>query len=807
MQAPGRRIQRKGPSDMRVDGREVVVSGSLLQPLNRRSNEVLRVLLAVVVLAAVVAASLTITDQSVIALERSISEIVGVLSPNWSTPVYLAYGGAVAALPVVILTTLAATHRWKVTAACAGAGLIAGFALSFGATGFASPRWRIDWSDRLGSVVPQLLNDPRWIAMVAAVLTVAGPWLSGRWRRFGWVLLLAFGPVNLLVSGVVPTGSTLSLAVGWLVGASIVLVVGTPALEIPLEEAVRAMARHRFLVTALTVLRPTGSDPLVLRAESDGPVRVAVVELYSPTQSGGGALQQVWRSLRFRAHEAPPLQASLHRLVEHRALMGIAVADAGVANVATIAFAPLARGWMLYAHTPAIGIPLDKCPSASSIVAVWEALGTLHRRQISHGELRADRITVGGGSARFGGFDRSEFGASAPELEDDVAQLLLTTSELGGPEVAVGAALSVFGKEAVLAASGRLTKSALPRRIRKSVADLDAALNAVRKEVMQQIGVERIPLETVTRFSGTQIVQLVLLGALVYVAYPFISALPTSFSQLTTLNWWWASIGLAVSALTYMGAAAALWACASKAVNFWRLAVVQVADTFAAITTPAGMGGLALNVRFLQKNGLGGVRATAAVALHQAVQVATHVVLLVLFSVVAGTSADLSHFVPSPTVLFLVAGAALGVIGVIMLVPRLRRWLDTAVRPRFAAVGDDLLALTREPRRLALIVLGCAATTLGGALALWASIEAVDGSATFATVTVVTMIGGTLASAAPTPGGVGAVEAALIGGLAAFGVPAEVAVPSVLLYRMVTCWLPVLVGWRVIRWLTANHKV
>ena len=33
------------------------------------------------------------------------------------------------------------------------------------------------------------------------------------------------------------------------------------------------------------------------------------------------------------------------------------------------------------------------------------------------------------------------------------------------------------------------------------------------------------------------------------------------------------------------------------------------------------------------------------------------------------------------------------------------------------------------------------------------------------------MVGGTLASAAPTPGGVGAVEAALIGGLAAFGVP------------------------------------
>ncbi|MBP0644941.1 flippase-like domain-containing protein, partial [Mycobacterium tuberculosis] len=84
--------------------------------------------------------------------------------------------------------------------------------------------------------------------------------------------------------------------------------------------------------------------------------------------------------------------------------------------------------------------------------------------------------------------------------------------------------------------------------------------------------------------------------------------------------------------------------------------------------------------------------------------------------------------------------------------------------------------------------------TLGMAGALWASVEAFGGGTTFVTVTIVTMIGGTLASAAPTPGGVGAVEAALIGGLAAFGLPADIAVPAVLLYRVLTCWLPVFCG-------------
>jgi uncharacterized membrane protein YbhN (UPF0104 family) len=201
------------------------------------------------------------------------------------------------------------------------------------------------------------------------------------------------------------------------------------------------------------------------------------------------------------------------------------------------------------------------------------------------------------------------------------------------------------------------------------------------------------------------------------------------------------------------------------------------------------------------------MRATAAVALQQSVQVIAHLALLVLFSAAAGASMNLRHFVPSATMLYLIAGIALGIVGTFLFVPTLRKWLANEVRPKLNEVVTDLVKLAREPRRLALILLGCAGTTLGAALALWASVEAFGGGTTFVAVTVVTMIGGTLASAAPTPGGVGAVEAALIGGLAAFGVPAAVGVPSVLLYRMLTCWLPVFVGWPVMRWLTNNDMV
>ena len=790
---------------MRVDGREVTVSGSLLLPLTRRTTDIVRLTGATAFLALIITSSL-ITRSDWIGLERSISRIVGVLTPTQSNLVYLCYGIAIIALPFVILIGLIVGRQWKLLGAYAAAGFVAVLALSITGEGIAAPRWHFDLSDRLSTNLSQFLDDPRWIAMLAAVLTVSGPWLPARWRRWWWALLLAFVPIHLVVSAVVPARTLLGLAVGWFVGALVVLLVGTPALEVPLEGAVRALTRRGLAPDTLTVVRPAGHGPLELSAATAAGC-AAVVELYGPNQRSGGALRQFWRWLVLRDTETGPPQTSMHRAVEHRALMTIAVGDIGVANTATLAVTGLERGWNMFAHTPARGAPLTEAAGDGLATTVWESLGVLHRHQIAHGDLRAGEITVEDGIALFGGFGHAEYGASAEQLHSDTAQLLVTTTERFGAEAAVRAAIATLGAEAVLDASRRLTRSAIPARVRREVGDAKAVMAAAREEVKRQTGTDQIQTATITRFTRKQVIQLVLLVALVYVAYPFISTVPTFVNELRTANWWWALLGLAVSALTYVGAAAGLWACAAGMVSFRNLVIMQFANTFAATTTPAGVGGLALSTRFLQKAGLGTVRATAAVAVQQAVQVITHVALLIFFSIAAGASTDLSHFVPKTTLLYLIGGIALGVLGAFLFVPRLRRWLDTAIRPKITEVGGDLIELVREPKRFALIVLGCAGTTLGAALALWASIGAFGGGTNFVTVTVVTMVGGTLASAAPTPGGVGAVEAALIGGLAAFGVPTAVAVPAVLLYRVLTVWLPVFVGWPIMRWLTARDMI
>jgi uncharacterized protein (TIRG00374 family) len=790
---------------MRVDGREIPVSGSLLQPRIRRTSDILRVVLSALLVALVIAGSL-ITRPRWEALERSVSDILGILTPEQSNLVYLLYGIAIFALPFAILVRMIFQRQWKLLGGYLTAGLIAVVLLSITGTGISAPRWHLAAPKQLDTFLSQFLDDPRWIAMLAAVLTVASPWLPASWRRWWWAMLLAFVPLHLFVSLVVPSRALFGLAVGWLVGAVIVLVVGTPALEVPLDAAVRVLARRGYTVSAFHVVRPAGPGPLVLSAET-GPHHKLTVEMYGQNQRSWGMLWQLRRWLTFRSSERTPAFASMRRAVEHRALMGIAIGDLGLASNKPLTVAALDRGWMLYAHTVPRGRALSASDSETVLTNVWRSLQHMHQAQISHGDLRAENIRVVDGRVLFGGFTGAEFGSYGARFDSDVAQLLLAGAALFGPEPAVRIAIHVLGERPVLDGSRRLTRSALPAQLRRSVPEAGELMTRVREEVQQQTGEDRIEAAQITRFSRGQIIQLVLLIGLVYVAYPYISQVPTFVTELRTANWWWALLGLAVSAATYVGAAMALWGCTSESVNFRTLLLAQVANTFAATTTPAGVGGLALNVRFLQKNGLGAVRATAAVALQQSMQVVTHVVLLIMFSVAAGVSANLSHFVPSATVLYLVAGALLGLLGTTMFVPKVRRWLRTEVRPQLREVVQELRALAHAPKRLAMIVLGCATIILGAAGALWASIEAFGGHTTFVTVTVVTMIGGTLAAAAPTPGGVGAVEAALIGGLAAFGVPAALGVPAVLLYRVLTCWLPVFCGWQIMRWLTDENMI
>ena len=82
--------------------------------------------------------------------------------------------------------------------------------------------------------------------------------------------------------------------------------------------------------------------------------------------------------------------------------------------------------------------------------------------------------------------------------------------------------------------------------------------------------------------------------------------------------------------------------------------------------------------------------------------------------------------------------------------------------------------------------------------------RAFSDSLTIAAICFVYLAGSTLGQAAPTPGGLGVVEAALAAGLTAAGMDSALAVSATLLFRTVTFWIPTVPGWFAFRNLTTK---
>jgi len=87
------------------------------------------------------------------------------------------------------------------------------------------------------------------------------------------------------------------------------------------------------------------------------------------------------------------------------------------------------------------------------------------------------------------------------------------------------------------------------------------------------------------------------------------------------------------------------------------------------------------------------------------------------------------------------------------------------------------------------------------------SIGTVRGSNIVPNVSPSALAGAAVASAAPTPGGLGAVEVALSTGLTAAGMSGTAAISAVLLFRLATFWLPVPAGWVALHFLQRRSVI
>jgi undecaprenyl-diphosphatase len=367
--------------------------------------------------------------------------------------------------------------------------------------------------------------------------------------------------------------------------------------------------------------------------------------------------------------------------------------------------------------------------------------------------------------------------------------------------------VAVLGRPAVAACLGRLQPAALSGATRKGLKEHKGTLEALQDEVETRTDTPEQELEPVTRFGGRQLFTIVMLVAVFYFLVPQLADLPGILGEVGEADWAWLPLIVLASASTYAAATLGIIGSVPDRLPIGPTAAAQVGSSFASKVAPAGLGGMALNLRFMQRQGVDTAVATSSVGLNAAAGVLAHVVLAGMFVVWARNDAFDSIQLPSPWALA-IAAAIIAVLAVAaMLVPTTRALVVEKLFPIVGKALSGLRDVLTRPAKVTAMLTGSALVTVSYLAAFALSARAFDITLPVATIGAVYLVGSAIATAAPTPGGLGATEVALIGGLVAVGVPDDQAVPTVFLFRLATFWFPVLPGWLAFTWLRRSDNL
>lgn len=697
-----------------------------------------------------------------------------------------------------------------------------------------------------------------YLAPVIAYMTAVGMARRPRWRVLLWCVLLLDAFAVLVGGFTTPFSIIVTVLIGWTVAFGTLYTVGSPNVRPTGRNLLAGLRQVGFHPVTARRAEENG-DPerqesgdrgrrYLVTLEDGPPLDVTVVDREQQAQ---GFFYRTWRrfALRSLVAQRRSLQ-SLRQTLEQEALLAYAAIAAGAHAPKLIATAELGPDAVMLVYEHIGGRPLDALADEEItdelMRATWQQVRALQSRRIAHRRLVGEAVVVGDDDQVYltdlrGG----EIAAGDLVLRMDIAQLLTTFGLRVGAERAVRAAVSVLGPDAVAdslpllqpIALSRSTRTTLRQRARERAEReraavvaaaranraagreqsrdrkslraqknaekraLDEALEEAREEdllaqIRRQVLLVRpqAPVEP-ARLERIRPRTLVSLIAGAFAAYFLLSQLThVRFGDVVGgASWAWVAAAALFSALTYFAAALSLLGFVPEKVSYPRTVLAQVAASFAKLVAPAAVGGVALNTRFLQRSGVRPGHAVASVGASQLFGLGAHVLLLLAFGYLTGTERTPTLSPSRAVIAGMLTVAVLALI--VTAVPVLRKFVSRRLRSLFAGVVPRMLDVLQRPQKLLAGIGGMLLMTLAFVMCLDSSIRAFGGDLSYASIAVVFLAGNALGSAAPTPGGLGAVEAALIAGLITFGLPQEIATPAVLLFRAMTFWLPVLPGW------------
>jgi undecaprenyl-diphosphatase len=737
---------------------------------------------------------ITVATSSSEGITSDLGRAASRLSPTLRELILALTQVAAVAIPVAIVVLLAVRRHWRrlgvlVLAAAGGAGFFALLDVVLDlhpsvAGAVSSGTWIA--STRFPSLA--------FVAGAVAATTVGKPWLARPWRRAGDVALVGLLLAMAVAGSAGVSELLLAAAAGGFAGAALLVAFGAPNRRPAPAAVAAALADAGLVLTDMSLERVDGGRAQLYRAGTEnGPV---FVKVYAQDSRDADLLYRVYRALLLRGPNDDWPALSLQHDVEHEALMLFLSRHGGVTSPLVAALTALPDGSMALAMEDVDGRRLDSLDAEAIddelLDAIWREVSHLHRARLAHRALRAANVLVAPGGPVIIDMGFSRASATRRTQAIDRAELLASLGALVGADRAVASAARVLDREDLAAAAAYIQPLALSAGTRRQSSK--SLLQDLRSMIAAATGEEPAPLEQLVRVRPRTLMMISVGVGAFYLLLPQLADVGDSFRALRTANFWWLALCVVMSLTTYVFAAIGLMGGVSGRLPFAATIGAQGASSFVNRVTPANVGGMALNVRFMQKAGIDAGAAGAGTGLNVLAGGIAHVVLLFMFIAWAGQS-NASFEIPASSKLLVIIAVALALIGIVAATRWGRRLFQRHVVRFVKQSWSSMTSLARSPAKLAMLFGGSVGVTLAYIAALAAAIAAYGGGVTFAQVGAVYLGATVVAAAAPTPGGLGAVEAALVAGLTGVGMESGVAVAAVLSYRLATYWLPILPGW------------
>ena len=521
------------------------------------------------------------------------------------------------------------------------------------------------------------------------------------------------------------------------------------------------------------------------------------VTLLDADRQVAGFLSNIWDQIRVKGL-SPTRDLSLRPAAEHAALMTMEARRAHVRTPGLLGMAEAAESVLLVTdHVVGARSISDLGAEVGDDVLdqLWSQLQRAHAAGLAHGSIDASSVVVDE-SGRLWLLDWASGETISSELSRrvDLAQALALTALAVGAERAIDAASRSLTTAQLASIAPMLQRVVLPRQTREVMGRRGAS-----RQVLQDLRDALVALTPtadaeparLNRFSTRTVLMAVVALVAVWTLLAQLDFQQVS-AAVSQANIWWMLAALIFSVATYVGAGLTLVAFSPERLSLWRSTEVHLASAVVSLVAPAGVGGAAINLRFLNRKGVPTAVGVATVALVQVVQFVVTVALLVVLAAMTGQSTGLT--LPSGWVL-VAAGAVVVVAATILTIPKARTWAWTKIEPTYRQVWPRLVWVMSNPMRLVLGVGGALMLSLSYILSFSASLWSFGYTVPFAVLAITYLASNTVGSIVPSPGGIGPVELALTAGLVAAGVPYGVALSTAIVYRLVTFWIPIPVGW------------